>query len=343
MTVKANSEIAMRFLIALRAEGPWTVTAIVPDGKGAPTRTFYGAREHEKMRRWLEMQNSGGAGVYFCANPVRWRRWKRPCESDIGRFEYVGLDFDPLKGESVKGCQARVRSHLKGFPKLKPTFLWQSGNGMQALWRVRPAIQLNTASGPPLAKSKAMGLIETMGGRENSIDSTQSLEHLFRIPGMVNFPNRAKRLAGRVACRAGDFEYDPDCAYDPIEDLPDYKGKRRPAIVRGEEVMEIPPGGWDTPGGINDAVLCLTTTEDLAGEGRSMTAIRTARRMRDYGISETLAFELMWERWVPRCQYPWEHEELRAKVTRAYQNAQNDAGCKTIAYAMLSFPDDLAD
>jgi hypothetical protein len=124
-----------------------------------------------------------------------------------------------------------------------------------------------------------------------------------------------------------------------MDDLPEYTGKRVTASVRGKDVMQEPPGGWDTSAGVHDAVLYFKTTKDLACEGRNTTAIRTARRARDYGVSEELASELMWHHWAPRCEYEWEEDELRGKVARAYQNAQNDAGCRTMAYDLLAFRD----
>lgn len=96
-----------------------------------------------------------------------------------------------------------------------------------------------------------------------------------------------------------------------------------------------PPGGWDTKEGIQEAILYLRTTRDTAAEGRSGTAIRTALRARDYGLSQDLAFELMWEHWVPRCDYVWEDQELRGKIQRAYERAQNDPGCRTKPYRLL--------
>jgi hypothetical protein len=54
--------------------------------------------------------------------------------------------------------------------------------------------------------------------------------------------------------------------------------------------------------------------------------------LRDLGVSAEKAFDLMWETWAPRCDYQWDSTELRDKVERAYARAENDPGCKTVAY-----------
>jgi len=322
-------DIAVRFLLAIRPRGPWTISAIFPDGKGAPTETFLGESEVDRMRAWIERYNAH-AGVYFCANPTRRRMHKRPSEKDIWAFQYVVLDFDPEPDESPPDCEKRIRRMLKRF-KLQPTFVWRSGNGMQAMWRLRKAVILNSKATIRECKLVNLGMVQALKS-----DSTQSLEHLFRIPGTINYPNRVKRSLGRKPIRAGDFTHNREARYDPSQ-FPEPVKKHHAKSSRG---LVEPPGGWDTSAGVNDAVRYFQNTHDLAEEGKSGTAIRTARRSRDYGVSEELTHELMWEHWVPRCEYDWEEEELRSKVQRAFAGAVNDPGCRTIEYRFLCAKDD---
>ena len=79
-------------------------------------------------------------------------------------------------------------------------------------------------------------------------------------------------------------------------------------------------------------MLHCQTTADLAAEGVSGTAIRTAAIMRDWGLSEQMALDVMWEHWVDRCEYAFKLDELKTKINTAYHIAQNDPGVRTILY-----------
>jgi hypothetical protein len=308
------------------------VSAIYPDtSSGAPTETFIGKAEIDVMREWIAKHN-GRAGVYFSTNPMRTRMHKRPCEADVAALQYVALDFDPRKTEAVSECRDRIYGLLKDFA-LRPTFTWSSGNGVQALWKLKPAEMLTDHKSVIECKLTNLGMIQAFGG---SADKSPSLEHLYRLPGTINHPNKAKRAAGRVPVLAGDFLHDPQAVYS-IFDFPMAKSK---AKLRNRNRLEVPPCGWDTAAGVNDFILYCRTTRDIAAEGRAGTSIRTARCGRDYGVSEDMAFDIMWRHWVPRCEYRWDQEELLGKVTRAYQNAQNDPGCRTREYRLLQAQED---
>jgi hypothetical protein len=327
MSLKPDLSITVRFLLALRPRGPWTLSAIQPDSNsGAPTATFIGKAEVEAMREWIADYNKR-AGVYFSCNPMRARMHKRPCEADVAALQYVALDFDPKKAESISDCRERVYGLLDHFA-LRPTFTWSSGNGVQALWKLKPAEMLIDQKTIIECKQVNLGMIHAFAG---AADKSPSLEHLYRLPGTINHPNKVKRATGRVPTLAGDFLHNPEAVYT-VFDFPMAEHK---VALRNRERIDVPPGGWDTIAGVNDFILYCCTTRDVAAEGRAGTAIRTARRARDYGVSEEVASDIMWCHWVPRCEYEWDQEELLGKVTRAYQNAQNDPGCRTKEYRLL--------
>jgi hypothetical protein len=172
-------------------------------------------------------------------------------------------------------------------------------------------------------KNANRGLIEALGS-----DSTQSLDHVFRLPGTINWPNAAKRAAGRVPVVADDVLYSRDVYYK-LSQLPKPSKTATAHNVRG---LIEPVDGWDALQNIPYAVLHCENTNDLAREGVSGTAIRTALCMRDWGMSPEKAFDLMWTFWVPRCEYAWDADELEDKIKRAYGLAENDPGCRTFAY-----------
>jgi hypothetical protein len=342
-------EATLRFLRGMRLRGPWTLSAILPNGGArVPTCTFIiGAADDPKQVMnqilvWLQLWNlDQKAGVYFSANPTRSRMKKRPTEQDIAFCQYIAADFDPLKGETAHQCQDRVFG-LLAMAALPPTFVWSSGRGVQAMWRLRPAVKLTDAQDRMKVKRAAAGLRNQLGGKRVGLDSTASVEHLFRLPGSLNYPNANKAAAGFGLSVAGDFKYHPVHTFT-LEEFPPPPRNYTDAKVQGAEVAQEPPGGWDTRGGLYDATEYLQSTNDTAREGVSGSAIRTARRLRDYGVAEETTFELMLKWWVPRCEYEWDEEELRGKVERAYINASNDAGCLTIEYSLLELKNEEHD
>jgi hypothetical protein len=57
----------------------------------------------------------------------------------------------------------------------------------------------------------------------------------------------------------------------------------------------------------------------LAGQGGDQTTFRVAARVKDIGVGESVAVTLMAEHWNPRCEPPWDINELRQKVANAYR------------------------
>jgi hypothetical protein len=70
-----------------------------------------------------------------------------------------------------------------------------SGNGIQALWRLSEAVEPKS-----FAKVERLSLAVTLtlGGDAG----TQDVSRILRLPGTTNLPNAKKRKAGRVACKA---------------------------------------------------------------------------------------------------------------------------------------------
>jgi hypothetical protein len=56
----------------------------------------------------------------------------------------------------------------------------------------------------------------------------------------------------------------------------------------------------------------------IEGEGGDATTYRVACAVKDFGISEGLAHDLMLELWNDRCSPPWDADELRQKIDNAY-------------------------
>jgi putative DNA primase/helicase len=205
------------FLGQLRPSGHWVLTAIIPDG---PTKTIT-ADSGRDARRFVEMHD-GERNLYFSVNPTRTAMSSKAAKVDIAAIEYLLADLDPREDESPKEAKARYRENLRNGPT--PTVIIDSGNGIQALWRLSEPIVLpepitnerGQRSLSPEAitniadiEERTKALIERLGG----VAGTQNIDRILRLPGTTNLPNAKKRKAGRVSCPTQLIQFN-GAAYD---------------------------------------------------------------------------------------------------------------------------------
>ena len=206
---------------------------------------------------------------------------------------------------------------------------------MQAAIRIKPAVLLTTDDQVRAAKATNQGVAGWLAEQTGlKLDSIDNIDRVLRVCGTVNWPNAKKRADGRVPVLAGPFTHNASVtrSSDALPQSAKAKAKAARGAMYNNTGLVEPPGGWNHPDNIPYAVLHLQHTKDLAAEGVSGTAIRTAAILRDWGISEALALDLMLEHWVDRCEYQFKTEELRSKINTAYHIAQNDPGVRTILY-----------
>jgi hypothetical protein len=212
-----SSDIPAGFLEQLRPSGCWVLTTIVPDGR-IETITAHSARE---VRRFVEAHD-GERNLYFSVNPTRTAMSRKAAKVDIAAIEYLLADLDPRDDESPEAAKARYRENLRGDPT--PTVIIDSGNGIQALWRLSEPIVLpelitdergQRSLSPEAFKiiadveERNKALIERLGGDAG----TQNIDRILRLPGTMNLPNAKKRKAGRVPCPTRLIEFN-HAAYD---------------------------------------------------------------------------------------------------------------------------------
>jgi predicted P-loop ATPase len=204
------SETALDFLEKLRPGGPWVLTAIIPDGL---TDTVT-ANNAEEVRRFVG-KNDGKKNLYFSVNPTRTTRTSKASKLDIAAIEYSFVDLDPKEKEAPDVAKSRYLAGLEAF-KPAPTAIIDSGNGIQALWRLDEPIILpeptaveNPQRGQPRkvyssetqsvitdAEGRVKALMETLG----SVAGTQNIDRILRLPGTINLPNAKKMKDGRIPC-----------------------------------------------------------------------------------------------------------------------------------------------
>jgi hypothetical protein len=85
----------------------------------------------------------------------------------------------------------------------------------------------------------------------------------------------------------------------------------------------------------------LKTTAEIAveGQGGDGMAYATAAHMKSFGMSEEMAFDLMWEHWNPRCSPPWTGDEIdhfTQKIENGYSYNTSPPGNITPAYRVAT-------
>jgi predicted P-loop ATPase len=209
--IQHRLEQTIDFLIMLRPNGPWQLTAISPWVENQlETRTI---KTIDKAREFLYKHN-GHWNLYFSPNPVRAEN-RKAAKTDISEVEFELADLDPRDDEAPDAAQLRYLDALKTFPAL-PTFLINSGNGINVLWRLDKPIPLPkpvkgvdpTTKKPcwelsPEAKTiiadveaRSKAAMEKLG----SVAGTQNIDRVLRLPWTINMPNKAKRDKGRKRC-----------------------------------------------------------------------------------------------------------------------------------------------
>lgn len=76
------------------------------------------------------------------------------------------------------------------------------------------------------------------------------------------------------------------------------------------------------------ATFLKQTPGAVEGDGGDDWTVKTAAMCRDFGASPEKALDLLWELWNPRCDPPWDFEELAVKVRNGYAYADRPAGSK---------------
>lgn len=191
----ADTAGAIDFLQHWEPEGPWVLTAIIPDGK-TETRTF-GPGQEVDVERWIAA-TSGKRNFYFSANRPRGKLSKKASKADIGWVLGTHVDVD-LPGKRDADKEASILAKLRAE---EPTAIIFSGGGYQGFWRFAEPMPA-TKDSIWTIEDYNNGLATTLGG-----DNCHSIDHIMRLPGTVNVPNKKKLAKGRVPTLAYVVEAD---------------------------------------------------------------------------------------------------------------------------------------
>lgn len=206
---KYRTKDAIDFLKKWCPEGPWVLTAIVPDGK-TETRTFTPDR-WQKAAEWIE-SHQGKRNLYFHVNPVRRALDVKASKEDIARLAWLHVDIDPRAGEDFQEERARAL-HLLQSHNPRPTVIIDSGGGYQGFWRLIPCDKLDIAGS--VAKAQELEAYNIQLEKIFQADHCHNVDRIMRLPGTINVPTAKKAKRGRRPALARVVEWN-DVSY-PIE------------------------------------------------------------------------------------------------------------------------------
>jgi AAA domain len=236
---------ACRFLRQLAPVGPWVLTAIHPDDRRQITTSTFTAIE--AARQFVAEHNAAGRGVYYSVNPTKTALQSKAKKTDIARIKHLHVDADPDKNETPEAFKERMLAKIAEFPHC-PTFVIDSGNGLQLLFRLSAAVEITNAAVIADIEARNYALALAFG----AAPVTRNIDRVLRLPGTINYPNEPKRRLGRQVCKTHLIGYFAERDY-PLDTFPPCVPESRPA--RGNpsgETGEL-PARLRTPLLINDS------------------------------------------------------------------------------------------
>lgn len=190
MKLVHRTDLAIEFLKKLRPDGPWVLTAILPNKGHITTQTFTAA-QLEVMRVWIEgFQHV--RNLYYTLNSVRNSIANKPQKTDISELYALHCDCDPRPGEDFAEERIRILEKLKKFQP-QPSII-DSGNGYQALFLLQSPVVLDgTVEMAEEYESYNRQLEILLEG-----DHCFNIDRVLRLPGTINIPDEKKIKRGRV-------------------------------------------------------------------------------------------------------------------------------------------------
>jgi len=218
------------FLSWLRPEGPWVLTAINPEAKGIETRTL--ATESDVAEFIAKFE--GKRNLYYSLNPTKTAMTSKASKADIARVEFLHADLDPEDAEPPEAGKARMLALIEKHEP-RPSAVIDSGNGLQALWRLDEPIE-NPLDAEPYNMALLVNAFANHPG-------THNCDRILRIPGTKNLPTKKKTRIGRTVCES-TIIWTEATSY-PLSDFPTFTPAEE-ATVRLENAWrdtrtEVPP------------------------------------------------------------------------------------------------------
>jgi hypothetical protein len=211
--LKCDPLQSLAFLKMFRPDGDRQLTAINPETKKIQTRTFR-STQIDEMCRWIDVRNTAGDNIYFSVAETMTPLNKKAKRTDIKGVSYLHVDNDvdykngQTVDEAIEKAIERLSSGCNDIPQ--PTFTNLSGGGVQAFWLLKKSIPIDG----DVALADAAARYNQRLAKSLRGDNCHSVEHLMRLPGTINWPDKKKRDRGRVPVLATLYEWNTERVYD---------------------------------------------------------------------------------------------------------------------------------
>lgn len=255
-----------------------------PDG---PFTTYQGLNDIEASHSWAFTRNLAGDNLYWTVNQTHPACHGKPGKQDIAGIRFAHVDIDPPKGGGPLDKYA-VIAQLET-ASTPPTIIVDSGNGIQALWRLR---DVTSDTNGVEAINRALAL--QFGG-----DNCHNIDRLLRVPGTVNIPDNRKQDQGRTPAMSHLIRHEKARSY-ALEELVAIFGQQLPPNTSRLAAQPLPTNyalltSTDLKRG-NSALLARMIdrpTEHFVNADRSAWAYGIACQMVDDGYSDAEALGIL--------------------------------------------------
>jgi hypothetical protein len=246
---------------------------------------------------------------------------------------------------------ARILNQCYVFPlsatTLKPLIKWRKGS-------LKGVASFPNHSGPWGIDCGKSGLVVVDVDVKNGKDGRKSLANLPPLPETYtvktksggyhyyyrgNSRNTASVLGEGLDTRSeGGFVvlYEEVVCAAPIAELPEPLREKlggTPVKADREERALI---DLDQPCNISAAVDYARRADPaIEGAGGDAHTLKIAMRLKDMGVSEETALEILLAEWNDRCSPPWDADELERKVANAYTYGRAAPGSQTREHSLL--------
>lgn len=186
--LQGDSDKALKFLSVIRPEGIMNLVAIDPTtGKVTGITRPIG---DDDLSTFIRAHN-GKSNLYYTANePFKNAPDAKLTKDHISKIWYLYIDADPAKGADFDTERKRLTQFsekLNADMLYPPTLIVDSGNGHQALWKLK-----NPITDTEAAEAYGRGLAHKF-----DTDAVQNIDRLLRLPYTVNIPTKKKLELGR--------------------------------------------------------------------------------------------------------------------------------------------------
>lgn len=190
-----TTDEAIDFLTRLRPRGPWYVCLGDPNKERNELSAFVTRECHSvKAMRDLIARERLRRNLYYPVNYWCAGLTTKAKKTDVTWIAGPHADLDPNDHEPPELAKMRYHTALTAFATqygLPPTYVIDSGNGIQALW------QLETPVGREYEhriEGISRAIMILLGATDRS---TFNIDRVLRIPGTINHPDSTKRAKGR--------------------------------------------------------------------------------------------------------------------------------------------------